>query len=106
MVGRVAGRDRRDSRRRVARAAWHEPGWWRRPGPARGSGQRVLLAVGTAAFTVGARYGNPGIVATLSNSNALVATVLGTVLYRERLTRREQACAAVLLLGVALITAG
>jgi len=25
----------------------------------------VLLAVGTAAFTVGARYGNPGIVATL-----------------------------------------
>jgi drug/metabolite transporter (DMT)-like permease len=66
----------------------------------------VLLAVGTAAFTVGARYGNPGIVAVLSNSNALVATVLGTVLYQEHLTRRERACAAMLLLGVALITAG
>lgn len=63
----------------------------------------ILICIGTLAFTVGVRYFNVGIVAALSNSTALVAAVLATYMFHERLNRTEKIAGAVMVLGVVII---
>lgn len=65
----------------------------------------VLIGLGTLAFTIGVRYYNIGIVAILSNSTALVATLLGIYLYHERLHTKERVAAVMMILGVAALSA-
>ncbi len=64
----------------------------------------VLICLGTLAFTLGVKYFNVGIVAALSNSTALVATLLGVYLFHERLHVKERIAAAVMIGGVFALT--
>jgi drug/metabolite transporter (DMT)-like permease len=64
----------------------------------------VLICLGTVVFTVGVRYYNVGIVAALSNSTALVSTILGVCLFHERIHAKERIAAAVMIIGIAALT--
>lgn len=62
------------------------------------------IAVGTVAYTIGVHSYNVGIVAVLSNSTALSSTLLAAYFFKERLTRFEMIVAAVMILGVILVS--
>jgi drug/metabolite transporter (DMT)-like permease len=64
----------------------------------------ALVCTGTVAFTVGVNYFNVGIVAALSNSTALITTLLGVYLFGEALHRKERLAGAVMVLGVAALS--
>jgi drug/metabolite transporter (DMT)-like permease len=64
----------------------------------------LLICVGTVAFTLGVKYYNVGIVAALSNSTAIVASILGVYLYHERLKTKERLAAAFMIAGVIVIS--
>ncbi len=59
-----------------------------------------LICLGTLAFTVGVKYYNVGIVAALSNSTALVASVLGFIMFKEHLRKKERVAAGLIILSV------
>ncbi|MDB5175230.1 MAG: putative rane protein [Candidatus Saccharibacteria bacterium] len=64
----------------------------------------ALISVGTVAYTIGAKNYNVGIVAALSNSTALLALILGFLLYKERFSRREVAALLTMVVGVVILT--
>lgn len=64
----------------------------------------ALICVGTVAFTVGVNYFNIGIVAALSNSTALVTTLLGVFWFHERLHKKERIASAMMIIGIAAMS--
>lgn len=62
-----------------------------------------LIALGTIAFTVGVNHLNVGIVAALSNSTALVSTLVGVYFFREKLRTKERVVAVVTILCIAAL---
>ena len=67
-------------------------------------GNGILTCLGTVAFTIGVRYYNLGIVAALANSTALISTLLGALLFKERLHIKEKIAVAIMILGIAIIS--
>jgi drug/metabolite transporter (DMT)-like permease len=66
----------------------------------------LLICMGTVAFTVGVTYFNIGIVGTLSNSVAIVTTLIGAFAFGERLHVKEKIAAATMIFGIAMISIG
>jgi drug/metabolite transporter (DMT)-like permease len=64
----------------------------------------MLICIGTVAFTVGVRYFNVGIVATLSNSVAIVSALVATYMLHEHLTRKEKLAAIAMIAGIIALT--
>lgn len=64
----------------------------------------LLICAGILAFTVGVRYFSVPIVATLSNSTALVSTVLGVTLFHEHLSKSDRIAGAIMIAGIAALT--
>lgn len=64
----------------------------------------VLTCAGTLAFAFGVKHYNVGIVAALSNSTALVTTLLGVLLYQERLHLKERLSALAMIASVAILS--
>lgn len=64
----------------------------------------LMIALGTLGFTIGVKYFNVGLVAALANSTAVVSIIAATIVHGERLTRSEKILAAVMILGVILIS--
>jgi drug/metabolite transporter (DMT)-like permease len=64
----------------------------------------VFICLGTIGFTVGVKYFNVGIVESLSNSTALIASILGVYLFHERLRIKDRVAAAVMIASVAALT--
>ena len=64
----------------------------------------ALIAVGTLGFTIGVRSFNIGLVATLSNSNAVVSIIAATLWHHEHLTRAEKILAGLMIFGVVLVS--
>ncbi len=83
---------------RRERIQWRETTNWRliRNG--------VLIALGTLAFGIGVSHFNIGIVASLSNANAVVSALAAVAFYHEVLTRREKITAAILAIGIISIS--
>src|SRR5262249_52685025 len=104
VAGRLACPGRRGGRPRAAPAAGPGAGRRWRSGLAQGGGERGAARGWDGSVHRGAGYGNPGIVAALSNSIALVASVPGAALYRERADLARAGLRRGLLLGVALAT--
>lgn len=64
----------------------------------------LLSCVGTVAYTYGIKRYNVGIVAALSSSTAVVAAVVATYMFHERLTRKEKLAASAMVAGVVVLT--
>lgn len=64
----------------------------------------VLICSGTLAFTLGVKYFNVGIVAALSNSTALIATILGVYLFKEKLHNKEKIAAILMVAAIAVVS--
>lgn len=62
-----------------------------------------LICLGTVAFTIGVRYFNVGIVAALSNSTALIATLIGVYMFHEKLKSKDRIAAAVIIVCIAVL---
>lgn len=67
-------------------------------------GNGLCIVVGIIAFTYGVSRYNIGIVASLSNSVALLSALLAAYFFKERLNRNEMIAAAAMITGVVLIT--
>lgn len=67
-------------------------------------GSGISIVAATVAYTIGVYYYNVGIVAALSNSTALVSTLLAAYFFKERLNLFEKTVAAAMVLGVILVT--
>ncbi len=67
-------------------------------------GNGLLVGTGTLAFAIGASQFNVAIVATLSNSTALISSLLGVWLFREQLGAKEKIAGAVMIGGVAALS--
>lgn len=61
----------------------------------------ALIAAATVAFTIGVNHFNVGIVAALSNSTALVTTLIGVYFFREKLRTKERIVAAITIVCIA-----
>jgi drug/metabolite transporter (DMT)-like permease len=70
--------------------------------PMLGSG--LCIVIGTVTYTLGVYSYNVGVVAVLSNSTALVSTLLAAYFFKERLNRFEKIVAAIMILGVILVS--
>lgn len=64
----------------------------------------LMIAGGTLAYTVGVRSFNIGLVATLSNSTAVVSIIAATLIHHEQLARNERLLAAVMIIGVVVVS--
>jgi drug/metabolite transporter (DMT)-like permease len=64
----------------------------------------ILLCIGTIGYTVGVRYFNIGIVASLSNSTAIVSALAATYLFHEHLTKKEKLAASAMIAGIIVLT--
>jgi len=64
----------------------------------------LLIAGGTLGYTIGVHSFNIGIVATLSNSTAVVSIIAATLVHHERLTHNEKILAALMTLGVVVVS--
>jgi drug/metabolite transporter (DMT)-like permease len=64
----------------------------------------LLLCFGTVGFTIGVHYFNVGIVASLSNSTAIVSAIGATYFFHEHLTRKEKIAASVMIAGIVVLT--
>lgn len=64
----------------------------------------LLIFSGSLLFSIGSKYANPEIFIPPSQSTAVVATVAGMLLYRERLRTRERLATAVMCFGVLLLS--
>ena len=64
----------------------------------------MLICVGTLAFTIGVKYFNIGIVAALSNSTAIVSSVLGVYLFKEHLKLSDRVATGVMITSVAALS--
>lgn len=64
----------------------------------------ILICIGTVAFTIGVRYFNIGIVTALSNSTALVASLLGVHLFKEHLTAKVRIAALIIIASIAVLS--
>jgi drug/metabolite transporter (DMT)-like permease len=64
----------------------------------------ILLCLGTVGYTVGVRYFNVGVVASLSNSTAIVSALAATYLFHEHLTKKEKLAAAIMIGGIIVLT--
>lgn len=69
-------------------------------------GNGVMICVGTLAYTIGVRYCNVPIVATLSNSTAIISTALGVILYQEHVKRIDRIAGTIMIVGIAALTFG
>jgi len=67
-------------------------------------GNSVLLSLGTVAYTIGVLHFNVGIVATLSNSTAIVSAFAATYIFHEHLTKKEKLAASTMILGILALT--
>lgn len=68
------------------------------------AGNGLLICVGTLAYTIGVRYYNVPIIVTLSNSTAIVSTVLGVLLFHEHLEHSDRIAGAFMMAGIAALT--
>jgi len=64
----------------------------------------ILICLGTVGYTVGVRYFNVGIIASLSNSTAIVSAVAATYLFHEHLTKKEKLAASAMIAGIIVLT--
>ena len=64
----------------------------------------MLICVGTVVYAIGVRHYNVSIVATLSNSTAIVAALVATYKFHEHLTRAEKIAATVMVAGIIVIS--
>ncbi|HUC89952.1 MAG TPA: DMT family transporter [Patescibacteria group bacterium] len=64
----------------------------------------ALICLGTVAYTIGVRYFNVGIVASLSNSTAVISALVATYMFHEHMTKKEKLAAAVMVTGICAIT--
>ena len=64
----------------------------------------ILICVGTLAFTIGVKYFNIGIVAALSNSTAIVSSVLGVYMFKEHLKLSDRVATGVMITSVAALS--
>jgi len=62
-----------------------------------------LICLGTVAFTIGVSKFNVGIVAALSNSTALIATLIGVYMFHEKLKSKDRIAAAIIIACVAAL---
>lgn len=67
-------------------------------------GSALSIVFGTVAYTYGVYHYNVGIVAALSNSTALLSTVLAAYFFKERLTKFERVTACAMIIGVILVS--
>ncbi|HSX46250.1 MAG TPA: DMT family transporter [Candidatus Saccharimonadia bacterium] len=67
-------------------------------------GSGLCIVIGTVAYTLGVFRYNVGIVAVLSNSTALVSTLLAAYFFKEKLSRFEKLVAAAMIIGVVLVS--
>jgi drug/metabolite transporter (DMT)-like permease len=67
-------------------------------------GNGLCIVLGTIGFTVGISRYNVGIVASLSNSMALLSALLAVYFFKEKLNRSEMLAALVMVIGVVLIS--
>ena len=67
-------------------------------------GSSLGIIIGTVAYTIGVYSYNIGIVAVLSNSTALLSTLLAAYLFKEKLSRFEKMIAAIMIAGVILVS--
>lgn len=67
-------------------------------------GSGISIVAATAAYTIGVYSYNVGIVAALSNSTALVSTLLAAYFFKEKLNLFEKTVAAAMVLGVILVS--
>lgn len=67
-------------------------------------GSGLCIVIGTVTYTIGVYSYNVGIVAVLSNSTALASTLLAAYFFKEKLTRSEKIIAAIMILGVILVS--
>jgi len=63
-----------------------------------------LIAGGTVLYNVGVRWFNIGVIASMTNSNAVVSVIAAVIFFRETFTRREKLTAAAMVLGILLIS--
>lgn len=64
----------------------------------------LLICIGTLCYTVGVRYFNIGIVVALSNSTAVMASILGMYLFHEHLHFKERVASIIMILGIIVIS--
>src|SRR5262249_27586951 len=64
----------------------------------------VMICAGTLGFTIGATYFNIGVVAALSKSTALIRSLLGVYMLKERLVPREVIAAGLMIVGIAALS--
>lgn len=64
----------------------------------------LLICVGTVAYTLGVHSYNQAIVITLSNSTAVVSTLLGVVLFREQLRKLEKLAGATMIIAIIVLS--
>jgi drug/metabolite transporter (DMT)-like permease len=64
----------------------------------------LLTCAGTVAFTIGVRSYNQAIVITLSNSVAVVSTLLGVVFFHERLRQSEILAGASMIMAIIVLS--
>jgi drug/metabolite transporter (DMT)-like permease len=62
-----------------------------------------LLCIGTVAYTIGVDYYSIGIVAALSNSTAVISTLIGCFIFNEQLHAKEKIAAAIMITGITII---
>lgn len=65
----------------------------------------LLICIGTLCYTAGVRYFNIGIVAALSNTTAVMASILGVYLFHEKLRLKERVASFIMILGIVVISA-
>lgn len=63
----------------------------------------ALVCLGTIAYTIGVSRYNVSIVASLSNSTAVVAALAATYIFHEHLDRKEKLTAAAMIAGISVI---
>ncbi|HEX9153788.1 MAG TPA: DMT family transporter [Candidatus Saccharimonadales bacterium] len=64
----------------------------------------ALICLGTIAYTIGVSRYNVSIVASLSNSTAVIATLVATCMFHEHLDRKEKIAAAAMVAGICVIS--
>lgn len=65
----------------------------------------TLVCLGSLALTVGVSRANVAIVVTLSNSPAIISTLLGTYRFHEHLNLKEKLAGSLIILGVIILSA-
>lgn len=64
----------------------------------------LLVGIGTLAFAIGAGMFNVGIVAALSNSTAIVTTLVGVIVFHEHIHKRDWIAGGAMVAGIAALS--